>query len=45
LGSVPNVVNDPLKLTKYLQNIRPIFEKVNMENALKLIDEKIKSSK
>jgi hypothetical protein len=45
LGSVPDVVNDPAKLTKYLQNIRPIFEKSNMENALKLIDEKIKSSK
>jgi hypothetical protein len=45
LGSVPDVVNDPSKLSKYLQNIRPIFEKANMENALKLIAEKIKSSK
>ncbi len=43
LGSVPNVVNDPAKLSKYLKNIRPIFEKANMEEALKLIDEKIKS--
>ncbi len=45
LGSVPDVVNDPVKLAKYLQNIRPIFEKANMENALKLIAEKINSSK
>jgi spore coat polysaccharide biosynthesis predicted glycosyltransferase SpsG len=44
LGSVPNVVNDPVKLSKYLQNIRPIFEKANMEEALKLIDKRIKSN-
>ena len=41
LGAVPNVVNDPVKLVKYLQNIRPFFEKANMEEALKLIDKRI----
>ncbi|GAB5418000.1 MAG: hypothetical protein Crog4KO_14530 [Crocinitomicaceae bacterium] len=42
LGSVPNVVKDKPKLNNYLKNIRPIFEKANMQEALELIDQAIK---
>lgn len=45
LGSAPDVVNDPVRLKRYLQNIRLFFEKANMTEALKLIDKKIESSK
>lgn len=43
LGIMPKVVNDPVKLKTYLQNIRPFFEKANMTKALELIDQQIKS--
>lgn len=43
LGAVPSVVKDQRKLNGYLRNIRPYFEKANMNDALKLIDENIQN--
>lgn len=42
LSNAPFVVKDTSKLNTYLQNIRPFFEKAEMQAALDLIDEFIK---